>query len=360
MPSNNPFGQPLSIVDLYRQTRPALELARESIGHADNLKRLMGELDGPLKAFWALPAGPYSNTVDLMLKRVRDEEGWRSTLRAVEESRLQRELALQTVTGFGPLLEQQRLAATALDTGIVRTAELLGRNSNTIASAIAAVRAQDEIALLASSIVDRMETLRFTALTRDAFPRSAVDIFLEEFAKAQRAASEFAEVETEEERTVLLAALLMSLVNALRGLLQNTRKDVLGLSALALLSVVANVKSLLPSSPPPGMTVEQVQTLEETHRDVERIEREFKELHESNRGLDEAYISTLSRAELKRSAIIRAEPRRDGRALVRADEGEALALVEKQGKWRLVAFRDPLTGQLAQGWVYGANVTEFE
>lgn len=360
MPSNNPFGQALSIVDLYRQTRPALELARESIGHAGNLKRLMDELDGPLKAFRALTADPYRDTIDLMLKRIRDEEGWRSTLRAVEESRRQRELALQTVTGLAPLLEQQRLAATAFDTGIVRTAELLGRNRDTIASAIAAVRAQDEIALLASSIVDRMETLRFTALARDAFPKSAVDIFLEEFARAQQAASDFAEVETEEERIVLLAALLMSLVNALRGLLQNTRKDVLGLSALAVLGVVADVKSLLPSTPPPGMSVAQVQMLEETHRDVERIEREFKDLHESNRGLDEAYVSTLPRAEMKRSAVIRAAPQRDGRPLARAAEGEALALVAKQGKWRLVAFRDPLTGQLAQGWVYGANVTVFE
>lgn len=360
MSSNNPFGQPHSIVDLYRQSRPALEFARQSMGPADDLKRLMDELDGPLKPFRPLPADPYRDMVDLMLKQIRDENEWRSMLRGVEESLNQRELALQAVTGLDTLLQQQRLAATAFDSGILRTAELLGRNRDIIASAIAAVRAQDEIAMLASSIVDRMETLRLTGLTRAAFPQSAVDIFLKEFARAQQAASGFAEAETEEERAALLAALLMSLVNALRGLLRNTRKDVLGFGALALLSVVADVKSLLPSSPPPGMTVEQAQTLEETHRDVEQIEREFKELHESERGLDEAYVSTLPRAEMKRSAFIRAEPGQDSRVLVRAREGEPLALVGKQGKWKLVAFRDPLTGRLGQGWVYRANLTVFD
>jgi len=360
MSSNNPFGQPPSIVDLYRQTRPALELARGSISHADNLKQLVDQLDGPLKAFRELPVNPYRDTVDVMLRRIRDEDGWRSTARAIEDAARQRELTLQAVAGIGALQERQRLAVTTFGSGILRTVELLGRNRDTIASAIAAVRAQDEIAVLASSIVKRMEALRFADLTLDAFPRTAVDAFLEQYARAQRAASDFTEVETEEERTVLLGALLMALVNALRGLLQNTRKDVLGLSALALLGVIADVKSLLPSAPPPGMTVEQVQKFEETHRGVEQIEREFEELRESNRGLDEAYVSTLPRAELKRSAIIRDMPCREGKPLIRAAGGTLLAIAGTQGRWKLVVFRDPLTEQLAQGWAYGANVTVLD
>jgi hypothetical protein len=35
----------------------------------------MDKLDGPLKAFRSLPAAPYRDKVDLMFKRVRNEEG---------------------------------------------------------------------------------------------------------------------------------------------------------------------------------------------------------------------------------------------------------------------------------------------
>jgi hypothetical protein len=360
MNSNNPFGLPPSIIDLHRQTRPALEAARSAFSHADNLKQLMDQMDGPLTAIRDLQTDPYRDTMSMMVMRMRDEDGWRSTARAIEDASKQRELTLQAVAGISAMQDRQRLALTAFDSGILRTAELLGRNGDTIASAIAAVRAQDEIAMLASSIVKRMEALRFTDLTRDTFPRTAVDEFLEQYARAQRAAAEFTEAETEEERTVLLATLLMALVNALRGLLQNTRKDVLGLSALALLGVIADVKTLLPSHPPTGMTVEQVAKLDETHRGVEQIEREFKELRESDRGLDDAYVATLPRAELKGSAIIRDAPRREGKALGRAAGGTPLAVSGAQGRWKMVVFRDPLTGQLAQGWVYNSNVTMLD
>lgn len=360
MSRNNPFNQPPSIFDLYRQSESALETTRRTFGHADNLKRLMDQLDGPLKTIRALPADPYRDVTDMMLKRIRDEDGWRSTMRAIEEATRQRDLTLRAATGFSALQEQQRLAATAFDSGILRTAELIGRNRDTIATAIAAVRAQEEIAGLASSIVKRMETLRLTDLTLDVFPRTAVDRFMAEYARAQRAAAEFEAAETEEERAALLASLLMALVTALKGLLKNTRKEIIGLSALALIGVIADVNSLLPSHPPPGMTAEQEHKLDETRQEAKQIHRELEALRESYQHLDEAWVSNLPRAELRRAAFIRSEPHRTGKVLIKAAEGTPLALVRVGGKWKLVAFRDPLTEQLAQGWVYGQNVTVFD
>ncbi|MDF0490605.1 hypothetical protein PX554_20950 [Sphingomonas sp. H39-1-10] len=38
--------------------------------------------------------------------------------------------------------------------------------------------------------------------------------------------------------------------------------------------------------------------------------------------------------------------------MLKASEGEVVAIVKAQGRWRLVVFRDPLSNQLARAWVY--------
>lgn len=51
------------------------------------------------------------------------------------------------------------------------------------------------------------------------------------------------------------------------------------------------------------------------------------------------------------------EPRREGAVVLKAPDGMVLAIERRQGRWRLVVYRDPLTGQLARAWVHASAVS---
>ena len=104
------------------------------------------------------------------------------------------------------------------------------------------------------------------------------------------------------------------------------------------------------------MTPAQVQMLEETRSGVDRMIEEWSAYRTAEHSIDEAAVADLPRAELSRGATIRAEPRREGKALAKAPEGTLLAIAGSQGRWRHVYYRDPLTDQLALAWVYGPAV----
>lgn len=71
----------------------------------------------------------------------------------------------------------------------------------------------------------------------------------------------------------------------------------------------------------------------------------------------DAYLAGLPRAVLSRDAIFRRKPERAGEVVLKASEGEVVAIAKTQGRWRLVVFRDPLSNQLAQAWVYQTALT---
>ena len=72
--------------------------------------------------------------------------------------------------------------------------------------------------------------------------------------------------------------------------------------------------------------------------------------------LQQANRVRLARAELKRMTSIRREPQGKAPVLMRGDTGMLLAIKESRGKWRLIVYRDPLSDQLAEGWVYAPAV----
>ncbi|MFD1960456.1 SH3 domain-containing protein [Novosphingobium panipatense] len=49
---------------------------------------------------------------------------------------------------------------------------------------------------------------------------------------------------------------------------------------------------------------------------------------------------------------MRREPQGKAQILMRGDAGTLLAVKDSRGKWRLVVYRDPLTDQLSEGWVF--------
>lgn len=351
MNPRNLFGddQLKTVSELYRRSRPPLEATLATLGGTHGLKRLIDQALEAQSLVSRIRQHSPETTSALMARGGRDF-GLNHTMRAIDEARRGRELFLQTAAGTD-LSATRRAAIDAFDSGILRTANAIASDTGLLASAIAATRQRADIALLASNIAERMDAMRLTELARGALPRPTLDQIAGHAAAAREAAERLRQDVTEDQRTALLATLLGAVLAVLQWVAGNTKREVLGVGLLMLVSLTADVNSLIPREPPPGMTPQQVQTLNETHSATLELSARLKELVESDRRLDEAYVADLPRAELKRAAIVRAEPSSEGKAAMRAAEGTLVAIVRTEGRWSLAVYRDPLTDELAQGWV---------
>jgi len=94
--------------------------------------------------------------------------------------------------------------------------------------------------------------------------------------------------------------------------------------------------------------------------DVERLQDKLDKILMADEAADESYVSGLPRAELKRATAIRREAQSKAEVLMRGVKGMPLAIKQSQGRWRLVVYRDLLTDQLSEGWVYAPVVQMFD
>ncbi len=356
----NPFGTDnlRSLSEFYRLSRNPLERALGTIGGSDNVSRLLLESQ-QTGGLATRMRDPYPDTATATLIKGEHDFGLRHTMKAVETAKRDRNIFVQTLAE-DTLFLTRRAALDAFDGGIMRTAQALARDTGTLASVIAATRQRGEIANVATSIVQRMDAMRLTELAGSSFPTPAADLFARHFANAREAAEQLEGAATPEQRAALVAMLLGAVLALLRGMAANTRKELFGLGAFMLFSLACDVNSLIPSEPPPGLTPAQVEMIEETHRSTADLAREFHAYVESEQHLDDAYVAALPRAELKRTAVIRMEPNGHGRTLMRAPEGTLLAVVRTDRRWRLTVYRDPLTDELAQGWIYAPAIRLFD
>ncbi|HEX7930584.1 MAG TPA: hypothetical protein VF470_06730, partial [Sphingomicrobium sp.] len=102
----------------------------------------------------------------------------------------------------------------------------------------------------------------------------------------------------------------------------------------------------------PNQSPEQKQAITELNQKYETLHAETDRMSTADARASESYLEKLPRAELTRDATLRRKPERAGEVVLKADAGDVVAIEKKQGRWRLVVFRDPLSNQLARAWVY--------
>lgn len=354
--TNDPFGPKGfdTIREFMRQRNLVEQAAFGTFGQAATIKHMIEQIDGSAGILSQLKRDPIQESLSELRKRLRDEDGIRSTARAIHEAQCNRELALKSL-GSADLLRQRDLALTAYASGIKRTAEAFARNRDMFASTLSASRSLEDITGLASSVVRRMESLRLSAQLAPNWSKSLADQYIEQLGIARRVAEDLEAAETEEQRTALLTTLLMTLITIMRGFAGNTKNQLIGIGAFALLGFVADVVSLLPEDPI-GLPPAQVQMIEDTREEVRALREEHKAYRQSEDKLDEQWVADLPRAELMRNAMVREGVGKHERVLAKLKAEAPLAIAGSEGAWKHVVYRDPLTDELAQGWVYGPLV----
>lgn len=216
--------------------------------------------------------------------------------------------------------------------------------------------------MTASAIAERMRqdellTVRLSAGPDDA---STMTRMAERVVEMQRIAEAISETTDAEEGSQLFGHLLDTVAEvepALWPRLVAEWKE-LGLigqvnTVLAILGFVMGVIGLYMALEPPALDTAERAGLDALGRHIEALEKGAHHYREREAEAEIAYLAALDRAEIVRPAAIRLEPKRGGALVWRAPPGSMVVIAQRQGRWRKIVFRDPLSGQLSRGWVYG-------
>lgn len=357
-----PFGLPETAADrflreerernaLYRNMLGAGPVA-EAIHQATSHKRLLRGLDFD---------APYRGVMDALERDRKDRAKLKeltSTAWALSVTETARGIVEQNA---GLVEEQRRLSSSVLD-----TVKAFDANRLAVRTAIAAAMAGDSYRRLIADALPRMSMfgaiaermLMVDALTlraSEGVVESATAIAAEMVIEAQRIAEEIAEAPTNEEGARLYESLLDVLLRFLTNLGPNTIPELQRMGLVTFISFVITVYAMIPQQPTQGL--QDKAAFVELNDKVDRLQEEARRYYEAEAQIEQRYLADLPRAELTRDATFRRKPARDGDPVLNAPKGMEVAIAEAKGRWRLVVFRDPLSNQLAQAWVYGTAVT---
>jgi hypothetical protein len=264
----------------------------------------------------------------------------------------------------GLVEEQRRFFSSVLDT--VKTFDA---NRSLVGAAFAAASADDSFRRIIADTLPRMSMFGAiaermlmvdiaTLRASDSVAQSPTAITAEMVMEAQRIAEAIAEAPTDEEGARLYESLIVVLLRFLTKLGPNTIAELQRMGLVGFISFVTGVLSLYSLIPQqPTQSPQDKAAFAQLNEKVDQLQEEARHYYEVTAEGEQRYVANLPRAELTRDATFRRRPRRDGEVVLKAAKGMEVAIARAQGRWRLVVFRDPLSNQLAQAWVYATAVT---
>lgn len=181
----------------------------------------------------------------------------------------------------------------------------------------------------------------------------------EQILEAHHLIKEIGQADTPEQGATLFKVLLGLIVSIFVQVKDNTYEETSKIGLLTLIPLVWTLFSIVNfilEKPATDLTPAEQQAFSEVRTEIEMLRDELEEIQALGLGASEAYISSLPRAELVRPARIRSEPNGKASIVEKAQVGTSLAVIRSEGRWKLVAYRDPLTSLLSQGWIYGDAV----
>ena len=366
MSSNNPFGgRPYSVVEeAYRREKERSDLIRQALGPTYALQQQMNAL----KPHLGLMSQMQDTGILTAAERARKlyAEEFKSLNLLMSSQRLSgvTQAAMALSQHNDGLLSNIRNLSRSFDTGILATAKALQGSNSVLATAMATSKWQDQWKSLAEQLSPGLLALRVTAerammldmatlrATAEHLQDSAVYIAAQQAIEAQELAEALTHAETPDESARLFVAFVAAISAIFNRLGENTVDELRRQGLLGLLVIAMTIMALPQLQPDPGMPPEERQAYSEIQEKVDDLQDSLRELVEAEGALSEEYVASLPRAQLARKANIRSAPSRSANPILVADAGTPIAVVQREKRWRLVVYRDPLTDQLAQGWIY--------
>lgn len=345
---------------------------KRALGPALSIRQIMGSLSPQLNAFAELQNsgafGLAEQARRLGLEHFMTTNILMSSQRLSAVAQSAAAMSLYNTEKFGRI----RNLSHSFEGGIFGTAKALQGNTAILAAAMGASKLQDQWKAMMGPLSPNLFALRNTAasailldndMLRSAgarIPASIARIVAEQAAEAQRIAEALTLADSPEESAELFVAFVTVIANIFGQLKENTVDELRRLGLVSLLLIALSIMELPQLLTNPKMSQDEQQAYSELQEKVDKLQVGLREIVEAEGALTEEYVSSLSRAELIRNANIRSAPSRSSPLILRAVAGTPIAISLRKGRWNLVVFRDPLTDQLSQGWVYESQIDRVD
>jgi hypothetical protein len=266
----------------------------------------------------------------------------------------------------GILASQKQLGLAV--TEWAKIGQVFEANRPTIGALMQATRLTEQFKALSERISPNLDFVRVAAerawsidaltlrATAEMVARSSAAVAAEQVLEAHRLIEAIGQADSPEQSAGLFAALVSLMAALFQRFGENTIKEVSGVGAIKLFELFLVVVAVVQWIAPPDMSPAEKKIVAEMKVEIETLEQRIASLLAAHEMANEAYVGDLPRAELKRTAPIRREPQGKAPILMRGEANLLLAVKECRGKWRLVVYRDPLSDQLSEGWVYAPSV----
>ncbi|PHR21609.1 MAG: hypothetical protein COA41_00410 [Sphingopyxis sp.] len=371
MKNKNPFGLSSTngIEDFYRREREQALMLKRALGPASVLQEQMDARKSPLKQFAELQNSGVLSAVEQARKLHADQFQSINQLMAPNQFSAIRETALALSKQNDSLTNQLKLLAQSFDTGILATAKAMQEQKGVLSAAMAATQWQSQWKILAEQFspnVSAIRTIAERAMFLDvAMLRATANNHIqtvstqwvaEQAIEAQNIVEALAQAETADESARLFIAFVSIISAIFSHFKENTVEELRSAGLVSVLVFALAIMALPQLQPEASMSEDERAAYSELQSSVDALHDDLGKILEAENALDESFISDLPRGEILRRASIRHKPERTGQRLAILDGGVPIAIVEKEGRWFRIVYRDPLANQLTQGWVYGTLV----
>jgi hypothetical protein len=285
---------------------------------------------------------------------------------AIQESALAVSRQATVINSSVPLLSK------SFDDGILATIKALQNHNSILAAAMATSKWQDQFKAIADQLAPSLMAFRGTAermamidmqtlrASAEHFHTSAIQAAAQQAVDAQHLIEAFAQVDSPEEGAKLFTAFLSLVAEILGNFQGNTIEELRKVGLFGIIAIFSAFISFFPNDAPKGQTAEHQQEFIEMRAQINEFQNQLSKLQGAEDALNESYVSDLPKAQLARKSNIRRSPAKDSPRVLAAESGTLVAIARSKGRWKMVVFRDPLTDQLSQGWVYGTLITLIE
>jgi hypothetical protein len=377
------FGATSPLDDLMKRQRDQSDLIKRALGPSFATQELMRQLPTGLAAIEAAERSGILKTAALM-RGTRIGEVMAAS-EALQQSRISLlksyatpnwMMALQK-TGSAinqdtiDILARQNALVGSTVADLAKLGDLVGTNRSLIGKLMAVPTIGAQFKALSEALSPQLGILKLAAdrarmidmmalrATAEAAATSSAVAMAGQVIEAQRIVDAIGHTDDPTQASDLVVA-LFTLMNAMFSMFgENTVKELRNLGGLALLGLLLNFLTIYKEITPQDLTPAEQHAHGEVVGRMKIVEEKLEEILVADNAANQAYVAIYPRGELKRIAPIRRDPQVKAPILMRGAAGMQVAVKESLGRWRLVIYRDPLTNQLSEGWIFAPAIDMY-
>jgi hypothetical protein len=356
-----PFNPILS--EFMRRERERREIFERALGPANRLQKQMDALTSPFQNIITAQELPVVRTIRIFEERYKHlaTPHWALSIQQSAKNIAQ----LSIAAGDGKLPRLRNLSGTL---GAILS---MHKQSAALNSLVAGSEWSEKFRALSAQLSPSLTTFTVIAQQMALFDKLRLQLsdddevsIAEDVAarmiEAQEIIEALGEVETPEEGIALYFSFLTIFTTFFVRFGENTLDELRKLGLVGLIGLISAAYTFIPNEQQSGQSQEQATEFADLRVAVEAMQAQLQIAQETDQALNDAFTKGLARGELNRKSNFRSSPAKDASKIATASAGTPIALIGKKGRWKHVVFRDSLTGQLLQGWVFGTAVTLFE